>query len=219
MVCDCFECLPTGVPPVQPPLPSPCIPVQLPHPQVWMLWSMPIPVEGCPNSANMEALAWLTLTEIGFNMDINLVHTAGNATRISITEGEDGPHMFEVLTTPRHPGFAQGTFPSITQEQFDIMTSDRAWLTISTDACPQGALHCQIFIMQCPMIPVSAHLDSDYVVEPYTAYPEAGGVGIMVGSWNPSSHMVSMRTMVCMLRFNQVECLDCLMCSSHCHSI
>ena len=193
MTGDCFECTTPGQP-TPTPSPSPCVPVTKPQPQIWMLDSMPTPVSGCASAANAQALSWLTLTENGHNLTINVVHTLANASRITITQGQGGNALFEVGSIP--PSMGQGSFPSLSQQQFDLMISDQGWLTISTGDCPNGALGGKIQIVQCPSVPVVTTLDGKQVVAPWT--PDTEAVGLMAGAWNPSSHEMQMHTIVCM---------------------
>jgi len=193
MTGDCFECTTPGQP-TPTPSPSPCVPVTKPQPQIWMLDSMPTPVSGCASAANAQALSWLTLTENDHNLTVNVVHTLANASRITITQGQGGNALFEVASIS--PSMGQGSFPSLSQQQFGQMTSDQGWLTISTGDCPNGALGGKIQIVQCPSVPVVTTLDGKQVVAPWT--PDTEAVGLMAGAWNPSSHEMQMHTIVCM---------------------
>jgi len=114
-----------------------------------MLQSQPSPVSGC--NTNGQALAWLTLSESNKNLDINLVQTVGTDARITITRGQGGPVMFEV--TANNDGTGSGSFSGISQDNFNVVIADGAWLNIASGDCPDGALQGQIQIIKCPQIP------------------------------------------------------------------
>jgi len=113
------------------------------------LWSRPSKVDGC--STNGQALAWLTLSESDKNLDINLVQSVGSDVKMSITRGQGGPVMFDITSVP--DGTGKGSFSGISQDDFNTMISDGAWLNIASSDCPDGALQGQIHIRRCPKVP------------------------------------------------------------------